>query len=344
MKTKVAQELVRELPLDIKDAARLVLEVTEELGQMAEGLARVELIQLVRRVIKEGVKAVALADKTVTLEEAAWASVEARRDRRPVTLRDLRHYVRRLLRVGGVGERPLRAMSTQECRDLLEQAFSGSRHSYRKGRAILHSIFAYGYRREWCDANPVDRIETPQVLEREIIPLQTAQVQQLMKIAAEPEHKDMLLSLHLMTFCGIRPTEVRRLNPATDIDWQEQRVIIRPMRSKTGGGRVIPLRGADMLRQWRCPLTIPKNWTQRWRRLRLTAHWHKWRPDTLRHTFASNYAAYFRNLADLQLEMGHRDVNLLRSRYINPLYNTPEEVRSFWGLIGERNVRAEELP
>lgn len=333
MKEKTACELLRKTPLDIIDAARLVLEVAEALGGGVEALGRRELMQELRRVLRAGVEAVQRAERSVSLEEAARQSIAARAGRRPVTQRDLRYYVQRMLRVGEYATRPLRAMSTSECRELLRRAFPDSVHSYRKGRAILHSIFAYGMRREWCDANPVQRIETPHVREKEILPLSMEQLGRLMRAAEQPEHACMRLSLHLMTYCGVRPAEVRRLNPATDIDWGEKMVIIRAEHSKTGGGRAIPLRGAAKLRHTRCPLIIPANWERRWRLLRQAAGLGKWQADALRHTFASNHAAYFRDLPTLQLEMGHRDLSQLRTRYLN--YTPPRAARCFWRMVGE---------
>lgn len=119
------------------------------------------------------------------LWEAAWASVESRAGRRATTLRDLRHFVRRMLRVEGIAQRPLRGMSTKECRVLLEQAFGNSAHSFNKVRAILHSIFAYGQRQEWCGENPVARIETRRVQEKEIVPLKPEEERRLEQAAAE---------------------------------------------------------------------------------------------------------------------------------------------------------------
>ena len=335
--------MLKELPLKVESAARMMLEIKEELAVAGlwsfEGggdrCGGDELMALMRRVIHAGVEVVRMAQHTVSFAEAAWASVEARRDRRAVTQRDLRTYVRRMLRVKGAGERPLRAMQAEECRALLRQAFAGSPHAYRKGRAILHSIFAYGFRREWCDGNPVDRIETPRVEEREIRPLSGAEVKRLLAVVESPRHEAMRLSLHLMLYCGIRPAEVRRLNPETDIDWQERQVIIRPGRSKTGGGRLVPLRGASRLLQGSGPLTIPRNWERRWGALRREVGFPVWPADVLRHTFASNHAAYYRNLPALQLEMGHRDLSLLSSRYVNPLHGSRRSVREFWRAIGE---------
>ena len=97
---KTAKEIINGLPLNMNDVARLAAEAAEELGERSQGLGRVEMLCLLRR-------------------------------------------------VEGIAQRPLRAMSTKECRELLEQAFGSSNHSFNNGRTILHSIFAYGLRREW---------------------------------------------------------------------------------------------------------------------------------------------------------------------------------------------------
>lgn len=77
------------------------MEGMEEAGARCRGMSREDLMKHLRLILREGVAAVEAAERTVTLEEAARHSVEARKDRRPVTLRDLRHFVRRILRVEG---------------------------------------------------------------------------------------------------------------------------------------------------------------------------------------------------------------------------------------------------
>lgn len=174
--------------------------------------------------------------------------------------------------------------------------------------------------------------------EREVLPLSAAALYRLTRAAEQPEHAAMRLSLHLMAYCGVRPAEVRRLNPARDIDWRGKLVIIRPACSKTGGGRVVPLRGAGALLRAGCPLIIPGSWERRWHELRQAAGFHKWRADALRHTFATHHAAHFRNLPALQLEMGHRNLNLLQTRYLNLRHVLPRDARRFWLMAGERTA------
>ncbi len=317
MNKKAAKRLLNGLPIGIMDAARLVLECTEELGEKAQEMGRIELLQLLRRILRTGVKTIKQEENTVSFEEAAWASVEARSGRREATKHDLRYFVRRMLRVEGIGKRPLRAMNRRECRHLLQRAFSSSLNSYRKGRAILHSIFAYGERQEWCSGNPVSNIEVPSIAEQPIEPLTMQEVRRLEKAAALPQHKDMLLPLQLMLYCGIRPTEITRMQ-TRDIQWQAKEVIVRPCTSKTGGGRIIPLRHIQRT-ETKGEYIAPANWKRRWKELRKDAGFEKWIPDVCRHTFASYHAAYFRNLPELQLEMGHRDSRLLLSRYTSPV-------------------------
>ncbi|MCQ2364878.1 MAG: hypothetical protein MJ051_04935 [Akkermansia sp.] len=284
---------------------------------------------LLRRVAEEGVRAVQEAEQTVSFEEAAQASLEARQDRRPTTRRDLRHFIGRMLRVPEMAQRPLRTMRPADCRKILQTAFGNSPSSFRKGRAILSSIFNYGIRQEWCDRNPVLAIETPRIIEKPIEPLTLEEVQRLERAAERPEHRDMQLSLKLMLYCGIRPTEVTRIDPQRDIVGDE--LIIRPTTSKTGGGRVVPLRKvAPFVRRHKHALTIPPHWEQRWRALRRAARFRTWRPDICRHTFATYHARHFRNLAALQLEMGHTTPRLLHSRYLSPIAQST--ARRFWNL------------
>lgn len=323
-----ADTLLHRTPLRSTDAARIVLEMLEELGPITRSVkSRDALLRLLRRVVLAGVPVVRKAEQTVTFAQAVQESLESRAGRRPLTLRDLRHFTNRMLKVEGMAERPIRSIGVAECRTLLGQAFGSSSHSYCKGRTILHSIFAYAMRREWCDRNPVDCIERPRVRERPIIPLSTDEIARLEKAVQTPQHRDMQLSLHLMLYCGVRPHEVRRLDPARDIDWGHRQVLIRPNTSKTGGGRIIPLRKARLVRR-ECRQVIPLDWSARWRSLRQTAGFLQWQADVCRHTFASYHAQRFRNLPQLQLEMGHSDTNLLRTRYV--MAQLGNAARRFW--------------
>lgn len=324
----IARGLLKDCALNAADAARLVLEMQELLGEMTHNLERRELLLLLRRVVRTGTKLVKDEEYTVSLETAVWSSIEARAAYlRPISLRDLRYYARRILEVRNAAGLMLRNMKPGTCREILQKAFGHRKNAYVKGRAILHSVFAYGIRREWCDVNPVSRLEVPRIVEKTIEPLTLDEVNRLKHAAKE---SDMQLSLSLMLYGGIRPAEVARLR-VEDIFWEEKQVLICPKISKTGGGRMVPLRGCQRLAPHL--RIIPRDWYRKWYQIRLKAGFAHWIPDACRHTFASYHAAHFKNLPALQLEMGHSNLNLLRSRYMRPV--TPDSARIFWETADE---------
>lgn len=320
----IAEIILSPCGVSLVDAARLIREMCDELGILRSDP---ECMTRMRRALRAGIKAVQESEHTVSFAEAAYTSIAARKGVRKTTLRDLRYYVRRMLKVGWVAERPLRSMTTRECRRLLEESCNTGKSTYAKGRVILHSIFSYGVRQEWCDGNPVARIESPKAQEKEIKPLTMREVKRLEKAVEMPQHRAMKFSLALMMYCGIRPTEVSRL-AKEDISRTEKCVFIRPWKSKTGGGRRVPLRKADRVPP--AERVIPDAWEKRWRALRRAAGFRTWEPDRLRHTFATYHAYHFKNLPLLQLEMGHRSADLLRTRYLNLCAIRSRDAGQFW--------------
>lgn len=298
-------------------------------------------ISRARECVRLGAEEMRKREKTVTFRKAVVVAVEVRvkKNRRARTVTDFRYYCKRLMvRNPGLAERRVRSITPNDCRQMLEAAYGNSPSQYRKARAILSGVFSTAIRHDWCDVNPVARVEMPEVEEKPIVPLNIEDVEHLEETARRPEHQDMQLSLHLMLYCGIRPTEVSRINPETDIDWEHAQVLIRPTTSKTGGGRVVPLRLTEKL----SGRTIPRRWQQRWQALRRAAGWgqstHRpWHPDTCRHTFATYHAAYYRNFAALQQEMGHRDSRLLRTRYIYAGPDSANAAKQYF-LIRLRNM------
>ncbi len=339
MKNTHTKHLLKGLPLGGSDAARLVLEAVEEMPELELVATRGknELMQALRRVLREGISAVRAQEKTVSFAHAAAESLKQREaaGRRATTLRDLRHFIRRLLRVPGLAKRPLRAMDTAECRLALEAAFAGSAHSFRKGRTILHSIFSYGQRQGWCAGNPVAAIELPAIEEKEIVPLTLEECRRLVQAARTPRFRDCLPALGLMLFAGVRPGEVARLRWA-DVHCGEGVLSIAARHSKTGGARRVelcpPLRRMLRCQQAEGPL-CPQRWQQRWQSLRRVAGFRRWVPDVLRHTFASYHALTHRNLPALQLQLGHRDARLLLTRYLNLRPLRRAELAPFWQLL-----------
>lgn len=324
-------ELVEKLAVSPTDIMRLFVEFTEEAAVTQS--AKEEIIASFRRIIRNGVLSVAELEKSVTFEKAIRESLDARKIRRPSTLADLRSYTNRMLDASYYNHLTLRSISSEQCFAMLSELFGHSPHVFRKAKAVLHSIFSFGQRRGWCHSNPVKAIETPPVYEERIVPLTGCQIRALMRTCRHQDFVSMLPAIQLLLWCGIRPGEVRRLR-WRDIDKREKVVYVEGRVSKTGGPRAVPLRGgARELLQYNMPgdeLIAPRNWTRLWQRIRKRAGLHNWQRDVLRHTFASLHLKCFHNLPQLQEEMGHRDCNLLHTRYLNVRNVSTSTARRFF--------------
>ena len=145
-----------------------------------------------------------------------------------------------------------------------------------------------------------------------------------------------LPAVGMMLYAGIRPHEVARLT-WEQVDLEGGTISILPQHSKTGGARLVTIHKplARLLAQFRQEKTAkicPRQWVKHWCRLRTQAGWntrnHRWQQDALRHTFASYHLRHFRSYSELQYEIGHRDTNLLRTRYVD--MSGVRRTKRFW--------------
>ena len=202
-----------------------------------------------------------------------------------------------------------------------ETAHEVSASQFNKGRTMLHGLFEFAIRREWCDKNPIKRIERKKVVEKEIQPLTLAQTRKLVDTAVKDD-SGCAAAAALLVYAGIRPREVRRLT-WRDIDTEEKTITVRSQCSKTGGVRQVeipPVLNRLLIthKSENCSPICPADWQRRWRKIRDNSGFRgRWVQDVLRHTYASFHAKNYADLPRLQLNMGHRDLSLLRSRYIN---------------------------
>lgn len=308
--------MIRESGIGAIDAALLAREA------LAAGRGR---LSRARRCLALGALELRNEERTVSFRHAVEEALAARLHRRPRTLVDFRYFCRRLMRCcKGLASRRVRGIKADECRKWIEQAFDTPQQR-RKARAILSGVFSTSVRKGWCSANPVAQVEIPMGVERQLPILTPQEIGQLLQAAASYEGGCCQAAVGMMLYGGIRPHEVARL-AWEHVDLLQKVIYIPPRHSKTGGARcvTIHLPLLRILQRRQRPdgeKVCPANWLHHWRALRQWAGWnpqgHPWRQDVLRHTFASYHLLHFRSYATLQCEMGHRDANLLRTRYIN---------------------------
>lgn len=200
---------------------------------------------------------------------------------------------------------------------------------------MLHGLFEFALRREWCDKNPIKRIERRKVIEREIQPLKLSETKRLIK-TAQRESPVYAIVAALLVYTGIRPSEVRRLT-WRNIDTEEKTITVRSQCSKIGGVRQVeipPVLNRLLItysRELKDGKICPTDWQRRWRKIRDNSGFSgRWVQDVLRHTYASFHAKHYADLPRLQLNMGHSDLSLLRSRYINMHGISRTQAKSFF--------------
>lgn len=326
-------------------AARLALELVELSGaRRLRGDARLNRCRRLMQLGSEQRRQQRNTRRDERLGTAMEAYLSARCGRRPRTQSEGRSICRRILRAApGLDKRCLSSFSPEECAALLRSTFPTLRQQ-RKGRSILHGVFAQAEAQGRCRRNPLRAVQLPQPEEQEIRPLTLEEIKRLVRVMQRAEHRACSAMVAVMLWGGVRPAEAERLR-WQDVDWEEKVLVLRARHSKTGGCRHIPLRPA--LAAWlraalqhareeggaapaETTLLRPPNWVRRWHALRAAAGLLPWQQDALRHSFASYHVKRFHDYAALQEEMGHRSAAQLRTRYLSMRGITAASAAAFW--------------
>lgn len=314
--------------VSVLDAARIAKNI---LDAKPKNFALTDL-QFCAKVIEVGLRH--MRAKEMSIFDGFALYLKNKQHLRLDSIRDIRCIGNRLLRTSPeFGKRNFSELSVAECEEWLNAAFH-TNPQFNKARTMLHGLFEFGLRREWCDKNPIKRIERKKVVEKEIQPLKLAETKRLIK-TAQRESPVYAVVAALLVYTGIRPREVRRLT-WRDIDTEEKTITVRSQCSKTGGVRQVeipPVLNRLLIthKSQNSSHICPTDWQRRWRKIRDNSGFRgRWVQDVLRHTYASFHAKNYADLPRLQLNMGHRDLSLLRSRYINMHGISRTEAKSFF--------------
>lgn len=350
-----AMEVLNGAGISVLDSARYIRNILD--AKPAGG--KLTDAQFVLKVIEVGLRHIRTNE--MSLADGFALYLKSKQHLRPDSIRDIRCIGNRLLRTNPeLGKRNFSELSVSECEEWLNAAFHTnpqfkrsaneispqakdpkgetahkvSASQFNKGRTMLHGLFEFALRREWCDKNPIKRIERKKVIEKEILPLKLSETKQLIK-TAQNESPEYAIVAALLVYAGIRPREVRRLT-WRDIDTEEKTITVRSQCSKTGGVRQVeipPVLNRLLIthKSENCSPICPADWQRRWRKIRDNSGFRgRWVQDVLRHTYASFHAKNYADLPRLQLNMGHRDLSLLRSRYVNMHGISRAEAKSFF--------------
>ncbi len=351
-----AKKILGRTRVSVLDSARFVRNILDA----KPSDSKLTDAQFVLKVIDVGLRHIRTNE--MSLADGFALYLKNKQHLRPDSIRDIRCIGNRLLRTKPeFGGHNFSELSVSECEEWLNAAFHTdtqfkrsaneispqakdpkgetahkvSASQFNKARTMLHGLFEFALRREWCDKNPIKRIERKKVVEKEIQPLKLAETKRLIK-TAQNESPVYAVVAALLVYTGIRPREVRRLT-WRDIDTEEKTITVRSQCSKTGGVRQVeipPVLNRVLIahsRELKEEKICPTDWQRRWRKIRDNSGFRgRWVQDVLRHTYASFHAKNYADLPRLQLNMGHRDLSLLRFRYVNMHGISRAEAKSFF--------------
>ena len=331
-----ANQILSKTGISVVDAALLVRNMLD--GKSRKSTKNKNL-KYCRTIIDCGTRHYREENRECTLRKAFTPYLQSKTHLSKNSFHDIKYVLGRILRNSPtVAGKNFSEFTTNNCEEILEREFN-SPNQFNKGKAMLSGFFSYAVRKGWCDKNPLLLVPRKKVRETEIAPLTLPEISTLLKTTQAQPHIQCAAAIGIMLWAGIRPHEVARLK-WTDIDLTENVITLRAANSKTGGTRHVEI--LPVLKKWLIKFqrtndepVCPKDWHRRFKSLRDAAGFkNKWIRDILRHTYASYHAKHFHNLGKLQSEMGHRDLHLLRTRYINMTNITKSTAKDFFTKLG----------
>ena len=164
-----AQEVLGKAKVSVLDSARFVRNILDA----KPSDSKLTDAQFVLKVIEVGLRNI--RTKEMSLSDGFALYFKSKQHLRPDSIRDIRCIGNRLLRTKPeLAKRNFSELSVSECEEWLNAAFH-TPSQFNKARTMLHGLFEFALRREWCDKNPIKRIERKKVVEKEIQPLKLAE-------------------------------------------------------------------------------------------------------------------------------------------------------------------------
>jgi integrase len=283
----------------------------EDLAEMRRLLAPFGLEPLAA--VREWVATKARELASVPIEDAAaeFLSAKERDGLRSRSLRALRGAVERFKH-----RFPGKVVSSIRPRDIEDwlAALPVGGVAKRGLRTMIGTFLAFCARRGWCRKGIVDDVPVPKVQPVETEVFTVAEAQALLNAAREVAPA-LVPYLALGLFCGLRTAELDRL------DWLhvgEREVRVEAGVAKTASRRVVPIQENAAL--WLVPYRKktgpirPKN-ARRMLAKVLSASGVTWKPNAMRHSFASYRLAQCSDAPRVSLELGHTSPSIVFRHY-----------------------------
>ena len=191
--------------------------------------------------------------------------------------------------------------------------------------AKIGPFFTWCIRENYCENNPCKAVKRPQSDDSPPAIFTPSEAQKLLLTALKTD-PGMIPYLAIGLFAGVRPLETQRLSRA---DISDRYIEIKAAKAKTRKRRLVSI--SPNLKEWLAlggdlPLS---NKRKRLARVLKIAQLN-WKPDIMRHSFASYHLAYHQSADKTALELGHRDSKMLFAHYRELV--TQEAAQSYWAI------------
>jgi integrase len=234
----------------------------------------------------------------------------------------------------GFGERKIHTIMSLDIEQWIEGQTEWHPRTRLNYQRSLSTLWEYALRKKYLAHNPLKALDRPLIPNGPPGILTVEQAKSLLAAAKKKRNGDMLASVAIGLFAGLRPAEIERLS-WSEIDLRAGLIEVTAKKAKTRQRRHV---------------TISKNLTTWLRRVKnrqgSVSHQGKihekivpmaervgikpWPHDALRHSFASYHLAQHKDAAKTALELGHYNQDLLFRNYRELV--KPAEAAKYWRL------------
>ena len=259
---------------------------------------------------------------SITDAVGSYAKVIKQRSLRPSSLKQIQLHLSQL-----AGQ-----FSNQMCHKVASSQLEEWFHSRNWKRSTIDGVvakigpfFTWCIRENYCENNPCKAVKRPRSDDSPPSIFSPPEAQKLLLTAFKTD-PGMIPYLAIGLFAGVRPLEIQRLQQQ---DFTDQYIEITAANAKTRKRRLVSL--SNNLKAWLRlggdlpPINKPKRLSRILQKAGL-----EWKPDIMRHSYASYHLALHQSADKTALEMGHRDTNMLFRHYRELV--TKEEAQAYWRI------------
>jgi integrase len=319
------------------------------LNLLAEAKLNVSLTELAEFYLKYARPAA--GDITVTDLISKYVEAKERQHLRPRSLADLNYRLGMFERT--FGPKLAKELRTEDVETWLFADKSWSNQTRRNFRTVLHGFFRYGLTQKYVAENPIGAVTNPVIDDREPQILTVRQASALLHGALAKPDLELLPYVALGLFCGIRTSELFKLDWQM-VDLRARHVTIGSKIAKKRRIRVVTI--PDCCRAWLIAGGVetsgpicPQGFNRRWDKLLSVADRFEsvdakgrlhlsskplgllpWKSNALRHSAASYHFARHGDTSRTCAMLGQKDDQVLFDHYRSLV--KPADARRFYAI------------